>query len=363
MKEIAGGLIGVLLGLSIAANAALLYNAYNQEDSWLNNLLASRTQQEQTETQAAPAEEEAPVTQEREAIVSAPQNGLALYTSSRMPTELSDNLFKSVHSMVYDNEAVFYIAYSNEVAANEAGYNRNRADYDRQLNNLWAQNLNRFLAKNKEFSDSLKRYDSKAYATFIIVDDDDHEKILAILSDGVLYYNIGAQPDIDPFSLYDTRWNKYIRRDLSELLDDPLNAQLPPRSTDPNRNRIALTNTFTDDTGTLRFVSYQVVPAYGGGNCLVLYCEFENKSSGEISFFDSGFHVEVYQDKEQKKGAHTRDTVPEAYDYTTKVKPQEKRSFALVYELGSFTPAEVNVNVRGENNTGKRLGQFNLQLQ
>lgn len=232
MGEILKGIIGVVLGLSIAANAALLYNAYNQGDSFLNNLFPANTQEETLQADAETESTE--VSQQTVSAQPAVQDGLAMYTSARMPVELGDTLYQSVHSMVYDNEAVFYIAYSNEVAANEAGYSKNRADYDKMLNNLWAQNLNRFLAKNKEYSDSLKRYDSDAYATFFIVDDDDHEKILAVMSDGVLYYNIATQPDLDPFSMYNTRWNKYIRRDLAELLDDPSKSSLPSTSVSNN---------------------------------------------------------------------------------------------------------------------------------
>ena len=218
MKDIALGIIGVLLGLSIVANAALAYRAYNNGES-IFGIDFSRSQQADEEPEIIA--EEAPAEEEPAAPAAEKPSGLAMFTSARMPTALSDNLYKSVHSMVYDNEAVFYIAYSNEVAANEAGYNKNRADYDKMVTNLWYANLNKFTAKNKEFSDSLSRYQSDAYATFFIVDDDDHEKILAIISDGKLYYDIGQQPAIDPFSVYDTRWNKYIRRDLSELLDAP----------------------------------------------------------------------------------------------------------------------------------------------
>ena len=233
MNEIAKGIIGVLLGLSIAANAALIYGASQDENSWLNRVFPRETEQPDTpanenaandpaETETVREEHPAPVT-----ASAAPANGLALFTSSRMPSELSDSLFKSVHSMVYDNESVFYIPYANQIAANEAGLLR-KQDHDPQiLANLWPQNLNRFIAKNKEFSDSLSRFDSDAYATFIIVDNDDHEKILAIVSDGLLYYDFAKNADADPFALYDTRWNKYIRRDLSELLDNPSRSTLP----------------------------------------------------------------------------------------------------------------------------------------
>ena len=228
MGDFFKGLIGVIFGLSLAANGVLVYNAINNGTlvlPWINT--------EEEEAQPVPAQEEpAPVEDDaagQASTVAAPQQagGLALFANTRAPSYMNSSIFKSVHSMVYDNEAVFYIPYSNEVYANEAGYDSRRADYPRILSNLWNQNRNNFIAKNKEFSDSLKRYQSDAYATFIIVDDDDHDNILAIISDGRLYYDITQNQNLDPFSLYNTRWNKYIRRDLAELLDNPGQSYLP----------------------------------------------------------------------------------------------------------------------------------------
>lgn len=228
MGDFFKGLIGVIFGLSLAVNGVLVYNAINNGTlvlPWLN------ATEEEAEAVPAPAEEPAPAEDAAGQAEAAPAprqvNGLALFANTRAPSYMNSSIFKSVHSMVYDNEAVFYIPYSNEVYANEAGYDSRRADYPRILANLWNQNRNSFIAKNKEFSDSLKRYQSDAYATFIIVDDDNHDNILAIISDGRLYYDIAQHQNLDPFSLYDTRFNKYIRRDLAELLDIPGQSYLP----------------------------------------------------------------------------------------------------------------------------------------
>ena len=229
MGDFLKGLVGVIFGLSLAANGVLVYNAINNGTlvlPWVNT--------SEEEPQAAPAAEAEPPAEDGEGqtattAAAAPQRpgGLALFANTHAPSYMNSSIFKSVHSMVYDNEAVFYIPYSNEVYANEAGYDSRRADYPRILTNLWNQNRNNFIAKNKEFSDSLKRYQSDAYATFIVVDDDNHDNILAIISDGRLYYDIAQNQNLDPFSLYNTRWNKYIRRDLAELLDEPGHSYLP----------------------------------------------------------------------------------------------------------------------------------------
>ena len=216
MRDLVLGIIGVILGLSIVANAALVYRAYHNGESIFGiNFSADNTQTEQDAVL-----EETPVQEEAGQTERAPrQDGLALFTNARAATELGSNLFKSVHSMVYDNEAVFYIAYSHTIAANEAGYDSRRNDYRQVLGNLWTKNRDAFTEKNKSFSRAMDRYETGAYCTFIIVDDDDHEKIMAIVSDGTLYYDYTLNQGSDPFALYNTRWNKYIRRDLQDLLE------------------------------------------------------------------------------------------------------------------------------------------------
>lgn len=231
MGDFFKGLIGVIFGLSLVINGVLVYTAVNNGTLVLPWLGASQEEAEPVITQTDPPPAEDNAGQEETAAAPRQVSGLALFANTRAPSYMNSSIFKSVHSMVYDNEAVFYIPYSNEVYANEAGYDSRRADYRRILANLWNQNRNDFVAKNKEFSDSLERYQSDAYATFIIVDDDDHENILAIISDGRLYYDIAQHQNLDPFSLYDTRFNKYIRRDLAELLDDPTRSALPQTST------------------------------------------------------------------------------------------------------------------------------------
>lgn len=217
MRDIVLGIIGVILGLSIVANAALLYRAYNNGESFFGISFSAPEE----EPEAAP--EETTVTAQEEAVPSsvAPrQDGLAVFTNARAATELGSNLFKSVHSMVYDNEAVFYIAYSHLIAANEAGYDSRRKDFQQVLGNLWTKNRDQFTEKNKSFSEAMNKYETGAYCTFIIVDDDDHESIMAIISNGTLYYDYTLNRGADPFALYNTRWNKYIRRDLQDLLDN-----------------------------------------------------------------------------------------------------------------------------------------------
>lgn len=218
MRDIVLGIIGVILGLSIVANAALVYRAYNNGESIFGISFAPRAEENAEEAPQEAAEE--PAGEEYAASPAPVPDGLALYTSARAATELGDNLFKSVHSMVYDNEAVFYIAYSNLIAANEAGYDSRRADFAQVLGNLWTKNRDRFTEKNRSFSQALDKYEKGAYCTFVIVDDENHESIMAIISNGTLYYDYTLHAGADPFALYNTRWNKYIRRDLEDLLDN-----------------------------------------------------------------------------------------------------------------------------------------------
>ena len=215
MRDLVLGIIGVILGLSIVANAALIYRAYNNGESIFGIDFSGRNTQAETEVVV----EEVPVQEEYQASAAPVREGLAVFTNARAATELGGNLFKSVHSMVYDNEAVFYIAYSHTIAANEAGYDSRRNDFGQVLGNLWTRNRDAFTEKNKSFSKAMDKYETGAYCTFIIVDDDDHEKIMAIVSDGTLYYDYTLNQGADPFALYNTRWNKYIRRDLQDLLE------------------------------------------------------------------------------------------------------------------------------------------------
>ena len=248
MGDFFKGLVGVIFGLSLAVNGVLVYNAINNGTLVLPWINTSQEEPEPAPVQADPAPAEDSAEQVSTAAAPRQVDGLALFANTRAPSYMNSSIFKSVHSMVYDNEAVFYIPYSNEVYANEAGYDSRRADYPRILASLWNQNRNSFVAKNKEFSDSLKHYQSDAYATFIIVDDDDHENILAIISDGRLYYDIAQNQNLDPFSLYDTRFNKYIRRDLAELLDNPGQSYLPwtDTGTATTTNKLLYTDNFVN---------------------------------------------------------------------------------------------------------------------
>ena len=256
MKDLLKGAIGVVFGLSLIINALFLLP--NEREKDLNDEYQSMRAMIDERVQYLTGWEEDLADREKKleesgTPISQNKSGLALFTSANAPNYMNENLFNSIHSMVYDNEAVFYIPYSATVAANEAGYNENRPDYEYLMADLWDQNRNRFVKKNKEFSISLESYDTDAYCTFFIVDDDDHEKILAIISDGTVYYDIAKHQGMDPFSMYNTRWNKYIRRDLSEILDYPNQAYL-----DPERTAKGLTEYNTDrvlfDNGEIRII-------------------------------------------------------------------------------------------------------------